>query len=330
VRPGLLLGLAAGFAVVAPLASGRSQNSTPAASLRSEGEQLAARSHSVVLELYALDSALDRARARLAALREDARDLRRRHEELTLALKTAHDDRRTAREGLAARVRQLYRLGEVSPIEVILGARSLSDVVSSLEQIERVASMNDEVLEELQSAQRRLAGLRRAVARCEARLAGLIRDAEATESRLAATRDARARYLVELTEQRRLNTQQLARLQAQAGAAQVRSEQLAAPVAAGSTSGSTTVALSGQRLTVSVTAYSLPGHTASGLPVGWGIVAVDPRLIPLGTRMYVPGYGEAIAADVGTAILGPKLDIWFPTLAQAQAWGRRTVTITVR
>jgi 3D (Asp-Asp-Asp) domain-containing protein len=64
--------------------------------------------------------------------------------------------------------------------------------------------------------------------------------------------------------------------------------------------------------------------------VGWGIVAVDPRLIPLGTRMYVPGYGEAIAADVGTAILGPKLDIWFPTLAQAQAWGRRTVTITVR
>ena len=47
-------------------------------------------------------------------------------------------------------------------------------------------------------------------------------------------------------------------------------------------------------MTVSAVAYSLPGRTASGLPVGHGIVAVDPSVIPLGTRMYVPGYGEAV------------------------------------
>ena len=50
----------------------------------------------------------------------------------------------------------------------------------------------------------------------------------------------------------------------------------------------------------SAVAYSLPGHTASGLPVGWGIVAVDPSVIPLGTHMTVPGYGEAVAADTGS------------------------------
>ena len=82
-------------------------------------------------------------------------------------------------------------------------------------------------------------------------------------------------------------------------------------------------------LTVSATAYSLPGYTASGLHVGWGVVAVDPRVIPLGTRMTVPGYGEAIAADVGTAIIGDRIDLWFPTLAQAKAWGRRDVTIII-
>ena len=85
----------------------------------------------------------------------------------------------------------------------------------------------------------------------------------------------------------------------------------------------------GRTLTVVAVAYALPGHTATGLPVGRGVVAVDPCVIPLGTHMYVPGYGEAVAADTGTAVIGAIIDLWFPTLAQAQAWGRRTVTITL-
>jgi 3D (Asp-Asp-Asp) domain-containing protein len=87
---------------------------------------------------------------------------------------------------------------------------------------------------------------------------------------------------------------------------------------------------SGRTLQVTAVAYSLPGATASGLPVGWGVVAVDPSVIPLGTHMTIPGYGEAVAADTGTAIIGTIIDLWFPTTAQAAAWGRRTVTITFR
>lgn len=76
-------------------------------------------------------------------------------------------------------------------------------------------------------------------------------------------------------------------------------------------------------------AYHLPGYTASGLPVGVGVIAVDPRVIPLGTKVYVPGYGPAVAADTGSAIIGNIIDLWMPSTAQARAWGRRTVTITV-
>lgn len=83
------------------------------------------------------------------------------------------------------------------------------------------------------------------------------------------------------------------------------------------------------KLQVDAVAYSLQGGTALGIPTQRGVVAVDPRLIPLGTRMHVPGYGRAIAADVGTAIKGRIIDLWFPTLAAARKWGRRTVTITV-
>ena len=60
-----------------------------------------------------------------------------------------------------------------------------------------------------------------------------------------------------------------------------------------------------------------------------GVVAVDPSVIPLGTRMAIPGYGLGIAADTGGAVVGSTIDVWFPTTAQALAWGRRTVTITV-
>lgn len=83
------------------------------------------------------------------------------------------------------------------------------------------------------------------------------------------------------------------------------------------------------RIKVDAVAYSLPGKTTLGIPVRKGVVAVDPKLIPLGTRLHVPGYGAGVAADVGTAIKGRIIDLWFPTTARARQWGRRTVTITV-
>ncbi len=83
------------------------------------------------------------------------------------------------------------------------------------------------------------------------------------------------------------------------------------------------------RLRVDAVAYHLPGRTASGLQVRRGVVAVDPALIPLGTRLFVPGYGNAIAADLGAAIKGRLIDLWMPSTAEARKWGRRTVVITV-
>jgi 3D (Asp-Asp-Asp) domain-containing protein len=51
-------------------------------------------------------------------------------------------------------------------------------------------------------------------------------------------------------------------------------------------------------------------------------------VIPLGRKMYVPGYGNGVAADVGSGIQGATIDLWMPQ-AQCMAWGRRTVTITI-
>jgi len=96
---------------------------------------------------------------------------------------------------------------------------------------------------------------------------------------------------------------------------------------------------SGTTLTMESTAYSSdPADTLGGGTVtatGQNLlenpmaVAVDPSVIPLGTRLYVEGYGEAIASDTGGAIKGYIIDVHFPTNAQAEQWGRRTVKVTI-
>lgn len=87
-------------------------------------------------------------------------------------------------------------------------------------------------------------------------------------------------------------------------------------------------------LYVEATAYSSqdPGlgkFTARGNPVGRGIISVDPNVIPLGTRVYIPGYGEAIADDIGGAIKGNVIDIAFDTYEEAIAFGRQTIEIYI-
>lgn len=80
-----------------------------------------------------------------------------------------------------------------------------------------------------------------------------------------------------------------------------------------------------QRFTA--TAYCLTGHTATGMYAGPGIIAVDPRVIPLGAHVYVSGYGRALAADTGGAIQGHVIDVWLSCRSAIQ-WGRRTVTVS--
>ncbi len=80
----------------------------------------------------------------------------------------------------------------------------------------------------------------------------------------------------------------------------------------------------------SSTAYTHTGHnTATGTRPAYGTIAVDPRVIPLGTRMYIPGYGYGVARDTGGAIKGNRIDVFFETRSEAIRWGRRSVTIYI-
>jgi 3D (Asp-Asp-Asp) domain-containing protein len=93
-----------------------------------------------------------------------------------------------------------------------------------------------------------------------------------------------------------------------------------------------TLRLADSALAMVATAYTAncagcSGTTALGRRAGHGIVAVDPRVIPLGTRMFIPGYGHAVAGDTGGAIRGHRIDLGFNSDADAFRFGRRPVTV---
>lgn len=75
--------------------------------------------------------------------------------------------------------------------------------------------------------------------------------------------------------------------------------------------------------------YGCSGWTKSGRHAGHGIVAVDPNVIPLGSHLYIPGYGHAVAGDTGGAIQGHRVDLGFNNYAEAMNFGRRSVVVYV-
>ncbi len=312
------------------------------ASLRSEAERLqaqstglAAQAHTVLLELYALETQLAGAEARLAALRskqarlEDEEASARRH------LAIARSSLRAAERGLARRLQTLYVEGEVDPLAVLLGAESLDEALTALDGLGRVADQDVSILNQVRRARGQLKRSLQALKERQATLDEVVDDAAAQRAALAGARAERAGYLAGLEQQKALNDAAIARLTGQAAAAERKGAEEASggggdgaptPVSAPAPTGPPSP---GTRMTVSSTGYCLRGRTSTGIPTGWGVVAVDPAVIPLGTRMTIPGYGEGVAADTGSAVRGAMIDVWFPTCSQALEWGRRTVTITI-
>ncbi|WP_394239441.1 ubiquitin-like domain-containing protein [Niallia oryzisoli] len=95
---------------------------------------------------------------------------------------------------------------------------------------------------------------------------------------------------------------------------------------------------SGREIYVTATAYTAScsgcsGTTATGVNLhanpGAKVIAVDPSVIPLGSKVYVEGYGYAIAADTGGAIKGNKIDVFIASKQDAYQWGRKTVKIKI-
>jgi 3D (Asp-Asp-Asp) domain-containing protein len=297
---------------------------------------LGSRSHAALLSLYALDS-------RLAAARERAASLAARLDDVRAARAQAARDRRVAEHvwsesvaSLGAHLRAMYENNDPDGVAIVFGATSIDDAMTRLDALARETQLNRQTVAQTRAAQRTLRAVERRLASRAAELETLVAQARETAAALTQARAARVAYIASLRRERALTTRRIHQLDvvAQRGVARSHAavtEEAAQPAAApiAAPAAVPAPAAPGQTLTVTATGYSLAGTTATGLPVGPGVVAVDPAVIPLGTRMTIPGYGEGVAADTGSGVQGATIDLWFATQAQALGWGRRTVVITL-
>ncbi len=289
--------------------------------LRSENGSLSAQAQAAWLSSVTLETRLEQTQAALVRLRARTRTIADRRAEATHSLQLARRTLAVSQENLGERLRLLYEQGETDPMAVLVGAKSIDEAISGIENLRRIAGQDRRVIDQATAARARLTLATRLLTAQEAQARQAEEATAASVAALEAARRERADMLASLTARRASNVRTLSSLEARA------SEPSAAQDAR--TTQPTAPAAGGRSITVMATGYSLTGTTATGVAVGYGIVAVDPSVIPLGTRMTVPGYGEAVAADTGGAIRGARIDLWFPTVAEALAWGTRSVTITL-
>ncbi len=303
--------------------------------LRRENATLAQRIHGAILDLYALDSKLNRVEAQLAALADRHERIARKRHSLRMQLSASQHNLHASRRQLALLVHTLYEQQADDPLAVVLGAESLEAAITRLDDLSRSAEQHRQIAARSRAALSSLHASARALAREDARIDALEHAAARTAASLAAAEDARRHFVSTLSARRHLNDAQISRIDARARASASTAIEITAQAAAPTTtetiSSAPTAAVTpaGRTLTVVATGYSMGGTTSTGVPVGWGTIAVDPSVIPLGSRLTIPGYGEGIAADTGSAVQGATVDLWFPTAQEALAWGRQVVTVTL-
>jgi 3D (Asp-Asp-Asp) domain-containing protein/peptidoglycan hydrolase CwlO-like protein len=333
--------------------------------LRERQAALAAESRAAVVQLYGLESRLAEARSDLAKVQARADALVREQSSVRRRVRAARQTTAVAERRLGDQLRYLYEQGLPDPIAVVLGAKSLEEAIDGLDAVHRAARATQAVRDHAEAARNRLftvehelavhvrrvnetrsrlvettAGLEQARAERTAYLAGLQREQQLTAAQIS-TLEERAR---EATRRGQVVSRR-ATVQATTGgpstkpaaappsAASGPSEPPPSPVESVAGGGTTVPAAAppppkpGGTMTVYATGYCLKGSTATGLPVGPGIVATDPSVIPLGTRMTIPGYGEGVAADTGGSVQGRHIDVWIKSCSDAAAFGR-TVTLT--
>lgn len=341
------MALVAGVFVAISTPSSGGAETTP--SLKAQADSLGRSESAALLQLYAAEASLTRAQADLARLEDSSAQLARAEQSAGRQTEIVRRSLIASQRRVAALLRDLYVQGEPDPIAVILGATSLDEAMAGIEGLSRATALNQRLGRQAEQRARSLARLQAVLAGRRETLNTARSAAHAGAERLTAAVTGRRATLATLRQRLSLTTQRLTALEEQAREADRRSADLTANAAqstaiwaqattaapAAATTAPTTrpagpTVRSGTRtLVVDAVAYHLPGSTASGLPVGVGVIAVDPAVIPLGTRVFVPGYGPAVAADVGSAVRGNIIDLWMPSTAQARRWGRRTVTITI-
>ncbi|WP_416176455.1 3D domain-containing protein [Clostridium sp.] len=266
-----------------------------------------------------IDSVINKINNNKAAMNKIAKEIEITEEKL----KDAENASKSQNELYKSRVRAMYINGTNGYLQILLTSNSLSDFISRLDTITRIIKFDTDVLNKLKENEQAISEKKQSLIAENNRLKKIKETNQSILSKLNSDIQAQKILLA--------NTSQ----KEEELLAQENSKQVALNSASSSNfSGVTLSRGSGLNsvskvISVNATAYSISGITANGMKTSKGIIAVDPRVIPLGSRVYIEGYGYAIAADTGGAIKGNRVDLFFPSNSDAQNWGMKSVNLYI-
>ncbi len=285
----------------------------------------------LVQEVVTLDSEISSVSARIASLQGRSAELKDRIVALKAEAEAAKARLGRKKTDLTRRARDLYVNGRTSSVELLLSSADISEFMQRSQYQERLAAGDSKMVVEITGEAKKLAASLDEMSASKKEIDAMAGEAVAKKERMTSARREKQQLLA------RAGTAS-AQVQSNASSVETKMKQLnpqpskpspgqPAPAPSGP-------APAGKKMNMVATMYcplepGLDDHTATGMKATRGVIAVDPRVIPLGTRMYVEGYGNGIAGDTGSAIKGNRIDLCVDTLEECNSYGSRSVEVTI-
>ncbi|AYD40117.1 hypothetical protein D4Z93_06135 [Clostridium fermenticellae] len=283
----------------------------------------------VQAKIQDLNNQIDNVMKNVDKNKQDMNKIAKNIKDTQVKLETAKKNSESQENLFGKRIRAMYINGSGSYLDVILSSQNLSDFLSRLDTVSRVIGFDKNVINKLKVERQAILNQKNALDSENSRLQALKSTNDIKLSKLNSDIKEQKELLSNVTEKE----EQL--LASQSSSSSTSNESASASNVSGTLSRgmSGSVSYSGV-VNICATAYSGDGITASGTstrrdPGGYSTIAVDPRVIPIGSRVYVEGYGYAIAEDTGGAIKGNRIDLFFNSEGEAQNWGVRSVKVYI-
>jgi len=333
---------------------------------QAEKEGLLTKVNSLQTELQTLENNISSNKEEMTAIEQKISEIKqtieKKKEEIVVL-----EDKVLARKGvMEERLVSMQHNDQASlVIEILVNSDSLSELVQRATAVTTILSADKSLLEQQKEDLKKIENEKAAIVEQEDLLQEQYKTLSTNQAALEANLQKRQEVLTAVQEQYNtvvstitLAEEENAAIQAQIDQAKARlaneqqeaaarattitqqaeaTQAPAAPAPKASNTNSTSSTNSGKEIYVSATAYSHEGSatglTATGINIkanpNMKLIAVDPSVIPLGSRVWVEGYGEAIAGDTGGAIKGHKIDVLMPSTAACLSWGRKTVKVVI-
>ena len=278
----------------------------------------------MVKDVVTLDSEINACKSTISQLQSKSEALGARIQALGPQI-TQNQARLSAkRKALSARARSMYVNGRSNTLEMLVTSKGVNDFFERKDMLAQVAVKDAQLIGEVKTQ----------AAQLQASITELKQSKEDVDQAgaEASTRQQR------LESARADKSALVAKAGAQSSAVVAQSNKVESKISQinppSSEQTNVTGRPTGKVMMMLATGYSpqepgLDDHTASGMKAQHGVVAVDPRVIPLGTRLNVEGYGNCIAGDTGSAIKGNRIDLCFDTLAECNAYNTGMVRVEI-